>query len=295
MVNPLSYAVVSPVRDEAKNLVRLCRCLAEQTVPPARWVIVDTGSTDGTQGVASSLVTCLPGTELQSVAQPTASPTRGGPVVVALHLGFAALQGSVDVVVKVDADVSFGREHMEQLLAQFERDPRLGIASGVRHELVSGTWCPRYSTHGEVEAQCRAYRQECLTQILPLEQRLGWDTIDVARAISLGWNTAVTDATHFRHHRPMGERDGSPWRSWYAQGKASHYLHYRPGYTLARGLYRARREPAALALIVGFASASLQRQPREPAPELRRFVRDKQRLRYLNRRRRETVGCAKPG
>ena len=294
MPKPLSYAVVSPVRDEAENLERLHRCLAGQTVPPVRWIIVDTGSTDGTQRVASSLATHLPNTEFLGVPLPNAAPTRGGPVVVALHLGFAAVQDSVDVVVKMDADVSFGSEHMEQLLAAFDRDPRLGIASGVRHEMVSGTWRPRYSTYGEVEAQCRAYRHACLTQILPLEQRLGWDTIDVARAISLGWNTAVTDATHFRHHRPMGERDGSRWRSWYAQGEASHFLHYRPGYTVARALYRARTERAALALILGFASASLRGQPREPASELRRFVRDKQRLRHLNRRRREAVGWVEP-
>ena len=51
----MTYAVVTPVRDEAANLRRLGACLAEQTVAPAEWIIVDTGSTDETVTVAHSL------------------------------------------------------------------------------------------------------------------------------------------------------------------------------------------------------------------------------------------------
>ena len=49
----LSYALVSAVRDEENNLSRLAACIAEQTVKPLEWIIVDTGSTDGTQQLAS--------------------------------------------------------------------------------------------------------------------------------------------------------------------------------------------------------------------------------------------------
>src|SRR5207248_6466475 len=133
---------------------------------------------------------------------------------------FALLPPGVDVVVKIDADVTFETDHLERLLAAFERDSRLGIASGIREERLREGWCPQHSTSGDPEAQCRAYRLECLTRLLPFEERLGWDTIDLARANALGWRTASVRDVAFRHHRPLGARDGSRWRAWYAQGKA---------------------------------------------------------------------------
>ena len=52
---PLSYALVTPARDEAEHLPRLARSVAAQTVPPDVWVIVDDESADGTRAVAQRL------------------------------------------------------------------------------------------------------------------------------------------------------------------------------------------------------------------------------------------------
>ena len=42
------YTLITPVRDDAENLERLATCVAEQTMLPKRWIIVDNGSVDGT-------------------------------------------------------------------------------------------------------------------------------------------------------------------------------------------------------------------------------------------------------
>ncbi|MDX6410608.1 MAG: hypothetical protein QOE91_124, partial [Gaiellaceae bacterium] len=49
------YTVVTPVRNEADNLVRLAQCLLEQTRRPRAWMIVDTGSDDETERVIGEL------------------------------------------------------------------------------------------------------------------------------------------------------------------------------------------------------------------------------------------------
>src|SRR5581483_6629803 len=49
-----SYAVVSPVRDEARDLACTAACLVDQTHRPQRWVVVDDGSTDDTRAIAES-------------------------------------------------------------------------------------------------------------------------------------------------------------------------------------------------------------------------------------------------
>ena len=47
-----SYAIVSPVKDEAERLELTLRSVCEQTHRPVRWVIVDDGSSDGTRELA---------------------------------------------------------------------------------------------------------------------------------------------------------------------------------------------------------------------------------------------------
>jgi poly-beta-1,6-N-acetyl-D-glucosamine synthase len=51
----LRYAVVTPARNEEENIRRLGAALTAQTQPPAEWVVVDDGSTDGTLDVLSAL------------------------------------------------------------------------------------------------------------------------------------------------------------------------------------------------------------------------------------------------
>ncbi len=46
------YVVITPVRNEAERFPRTIASMLAQTRRPARWVIVDDGSTDGTGQLA---------------------------------------------------------------------------------------------------------------------------------------------------------------------------------------------------------------------------------------------------
>ncbi len=65
---------------------------------------------------------------------------------------------------------------------------------------------------------------------------------------------------------------------------------YRPWYLLARSLRLARREPAALALMWGYAEAALRREPRCDDVAVAAYVRGQQNLRNLPARAREARG-----
>jgi glycosyltransferase involved in cell wall biosynthesis len=88
-VPPGTYAVITPARDEARSLPRLAASLAGQTVPPARWLIVDNGSTDGTLAIAGELGREHPWIEVLSMPG-TDRPVRGGAVVRAVHFGLSS-------------------------------------------------------------------------------------------------------------------------------------------------------------------------------------------------------------
>jgi biofilm PGA synthesis N-glycosyltransferase PgaC len=284
-----SYAVVTPARDEAANLPRLAACLAAQTVRARTWNIVDNGSSDGTLELGRRLaaqhdwvrVLSLPG---------SSSADRGGPVVRALNAGIAALGDPPEIVVNVDADISMEPDYFERLLAKFDDDPSLGIASGSAFELRRGAWEQRYVTGSTVWGASRAYRWECLQEILPFEERVAWDGVDEFKANARGWRTVAFEELPFRHHRREGERDGSPWRARRNQGHAAYYLGYRPWYLVLRALWHARREPAALGMMFGYASATWRREPRNSDAQARAYLRGQQSVRKLPLRLLEAAG-----
>jgi glycosyltransferase involved in cell wall biosynthesis len=115
MTGPTTYAVVTPARNEAGNLVRLAECLDRQTFAPQAWVIVDNGSTDDTPAVAEQLAESRPWVRVTHAAGAGAS-VRGGPVARAFHAGWAVLPCEPDVIVKVDADVSFDDDFFVRLV-----------------------------------------------------------------------------------------------------------------------------------------------------------------------------------
>ncbi len=292
-VPPLAYAAITPVRNEADNLRRLATCLAGQSIRPSRWILVDTGSTDGTLEEAGVLAAEQPWIEV--VVQSGAGSTeRGGPIVRAFEAGVAQLDPGPEIVVKLDADVSMGSGYFERLLDAFAANPKLGIASGSAQELDDGEWRPRHNTGASVWGAARAYRAACLEDVRPLEEQMGWDGIDELKARVRGWTTETIVDLPFRHHRTEGARDGSPWKAWAARGRASHYMGYRAWYLLARTLHHARADRAALGLIWGYATAVATRRPVCDDAEVRGRLREEQSLRNLRARRREALGASRP-
>lgn len=288
----LTYALVTPARNEAENLRRLSRCLLEQSITPSAWMVVDDGSTDETPEIARELAKTH--SWIYSLPAPSAGGSlvegrRAGRDVVAFNAGIDALPRVPDVVVKVDADVSMAPDYFERLLGEFVSDPRLGMASGACYELEQGTWVRRHVTRSHVRGATRAYRWACLQDVAPLEERLGWDGIDEIKASLRGWNTNSFANLEFRHHRSMGERDGMR-RAWASQGDVAHFLGYRFSYLVLRTLHHARKDPAAVAMLWGYLRPVMKREPPYHDVAVRTHLRREQRLRKLAHRVPEALG-----
>jgi glycosyltransferase involved in cell wall biosynthesis len=281
---------VTAARDEGQNLPRLAGCLAAQTTLPARWMIVENGSSDDTLAVAEGLaashdwirVACLAGEPV---------PTRGGPIARAFQGGLERLDIEPDVVVIVDADTTMEPDFFERLVAKFGADPQLGMASGSRYELTNGEW-RRHEPVGSttVEGQCRAYRWACLPDVLPLDDYMSWDGIDAVKATVRGWRTTTFRDFGYRHHRQMGTRDGARVRSWAVEGRGAYYMGYRFYYVVLRALHHARRDPGAVGLVWGYLASALRRVPRCPDAAVVAYVRRDQGPRQLLHRIREETG-----
>jgi poly-beta-1,6-N-acetyl-D-glucosamine synthase len=287
------YALITPARNEADGLARLAPTIIGQTLSPNAWVIVDDGSEDATDRVAQELAQqhswirlVRAGRERDGLRQ----GRREGRDLLSLQQGVAALTTPVEFVTKLDADLTLPLDYFERLLKAFDADPRLGIASGTHCEFEDGRWQARHVTGTSLVGACRTYRWECWEQVQPLEPRMGWDGIDEARAIVAGWKTLRLLDLRFRHHRPMGAREGSRFKARAAEGIGAHYMGYRLFYLLTRSFWHARRDPAALGMLWGWLTAFAGRESRCPDPAARAYVRRQQSLRYIVRRFREARG-----
>lgn len=288
MIERLRYGVVTAARDEASNLPRLAACLAAQTLLPSVWVIVENGSEDETPALVEGLVDRYPWIVAERVPG-DGSGDRGPSIVRAFTAGLARLPASLDIVANVDADIAVETDYFDRLVSAFEADSSLGIASGSAWEERRGAWSQQHVTRGSVWGASRAYRRACLEDVTPLEERVGWDGIDELRANARGWRTRTLTDLPFRHYRPEGKRDGAV-RRWQEQGRLAYFMGYRPSYLVMRTLFRATRNPAALAMLPSYLIEGATRTPRLPDPAARDYLRRQQGLRALPVRMQEALG-----
>ena len=288
-MSSMRYAVVTPARNEERNIGRLATALAAQTLPPVAWVVVDDASVDATPAILAELGDEHPW--VRSLTRPAADPherladgRRKARDLDGFLLGARSLDEPVDVIVKVDADIDFDPDFFEVLIGRFAADGLLGIASGTCYELEDGVWTRRTKAETTVWGATRAYRSECLADLEALEPCMGWDGLDEISVQLRGMRTTTFVDLPFRHHRPEGGRELSSLHQGDALGRAAWYMGYRPSYLTLRALYRARQEPAAIGMLWGYFGAAGRRAPRCPDERLIRALRERQRLRTTMRR-----------
>ena len=150
---------------------------------------------------------------------------RGAPIVAAFEAGVGALDPGAEIIVKLDADVSFEEDFFERIVRAFEADPSLGIAGGTCYEQDSaGEWRPTFATRDHVRGATRAYRAACFAAVTPLEPRMGWDGIDEPKAQVAGWRRELCPMCHSGTTAPGAARS---WSKWIGQGDMAHFMGYR--------------------------------------------------------------------
>ena len=201
--------VVSPVKDEERYVEATLLSVTRQTVLPTRWVIVDDGSSDGTSAILRRYA--QEHAWIQVVTREQTGPRQPGSAVMdAFCHGLAQAHGvSHDYLVKLDCDVDLPPDYFEALLMRFERDPRLGIASGVYLEEGPSGWTPIGMPDYHAAGASKFMRAQCFDEIGGFVRERGWDTVDEVRAQVKGWTTRHFTEIRFRHLKPEGSGIGS--------------------------------------------------------------------------------------
>jgi glycosyltransferase involved in cell wall biosynthesis len=281
--------VITPARNEASFIEGTIQAVARQTVPPAKWIIVSDGSTDGTDDIVRSYVRQYPWIEL--LRRPDRVERHFAGKVNAFDAGYAALQGMhYDILVSLDADITFDEEYFAFLLSKFADDPNLGVAGtpfreGGRH------YDFRFASLDHVSGACQVFRRECFEDIggyVPIKGG-GIDWVAVTTARMKGWKTRTFPEKASLHHRTMGTGSSNRLKALFRFGKQDYYLGSHPVWQFLRSLFHFKDRPLVLGgllLLAGYMWGFLTRAPRPITAELLRFRRREQmaRLKDITRR-----------
>jgi GT2 family glycosyltransferase len=165
-----------------------------------------------------------------------------------------------DFVGVVDADQAPERaDYYESILGEFQRNPRLGIASGFLYERNrSGKWeCRRGNSEDSVAGGTAMFRRSCFEQIggyTPLYYG-GSDWLVQLEAKMAGWELLVRPDLHIFHYRPTSSAGGI-WRGTFRAGMMDATFGSHPLFEFLKCCRRITNNPILFGSIVRLAGFS---------------------------------------
>jgi len=276
----ISYVLITPARNEAAFIQKTLESVIHQTLLPAKWVIVDDGSTDRTAEIISQYLGHYPWIEM--VQMPQRRDRSFAAKVQAFNTGYERVKGLPFAIIgNLDADISFERDHFEFLLGKFAQDPTLGVAGTVFREEGYSSETDSFEGRKHVAGQCQLFRRQCWEEIggyIP-HRAGGIDWIAVITARMKGWKTESFRERSFFHHRQLGTAERSAVSSSFSYGEKDYYMGGHPVWELFRAGYRAAKRPyliGGFALGLGYCWALVRRTPRPVSREFIVFHRKEQ-------------------
>lgn len=278
------YAIVTPVRNEARFIARTLESVTGQTEPPCAWIVVDDGSTDATAEIVERYAEQAGYIRLVQLSD----NDRGDPSdrlmwaaeAIAFNAGLRQVDlDDIDYVVKLDGDLAFGPTYFSSLMDEFQADETLGMAGGYCYQIQDGKRVLEWNPRSHVRGPTKMYRVECFREIGGIKPVYAWDGLDELQAQMAGWRT---QSFHFPvdHLKATGSVGGLAHAAQ-RMGKGAYLLGYHPLFMLARAGRLSLGKPyvGGLAFVFGYVRAAAARHPRVADRRTVRYLRMQQMLR----------------
>lgn len=272
------YLLISPGRNEAQYMRKTLDSVIAQSVRPARWVIVDDGSTDESPAILAEYA--AKHDWIRIVTRGDRGRRAVGPgVIEAFYAGYESIDpNDYDYLCKLDLDLILPPAYFEELMQRMERDPRIATCSGKSYIHQDGQFVSE--RHGDETSigATKFYRRDRFQQLGGFVRDVMWDGIDVHRCRMMGWQACSWDVPELRftHLRPQGTSHKGALTGRMRHGYGQYFMGTSPVYMLANAVNRFTEKPyvlAGLSMLWGYVWSALQRKPRYDDLEFRRFLR----------------------
>lgn len=276
------YVLISACRNEAKYMRQTLDSVLAQSVRPAKWVVVDDGSTDESSSILAEYA------QKHDWIDVVPREDRGyravGPgVIEAFYAGYAAIDPrEYEFLCKLDLDLRLPPRYFELLMERMRTNPRIATCSGKAYvEQGAGLANERHGDDTSL-GMTKFYRVQCFQAIGGFVRQVMWDGIDCHRCRMKGWIACSWDDPELRfvHLRPMGSSQQSIYAGRMRHGYGQYFMGTGFIYMMASALSRLNEKPYVLgsvAMLWGYLRSALRRDARYEDSEFRAFLRRYQR------------------
>src|SRR5580704_14406612 len=201
-----SYVLMTAAHNEEADIENTIKSVLAQTILPARWLIVSDNSTDRTDEIVQRYADQHDFIRFLSRKRP---PGRNfASKVLALRSGEHLLKdASCDFIGNMDADLSVSPTYFEDLMRQFDLNPRLGLAGGFVYEKADGEFQSRVvNSVQSVAHAAQLVRRECYEAFggYAVLKYGGEDWHAQTSVRRMGWDAESIPALKIFHYRPTG-------------------------------------------------------------------------------------------
>src|SRR5712691_7929752 len=158
-----TYVLIAPAHNERQFIERTIHSVVAQEVRPLKWVIVNDGSTDGTEDIVKRHAA------RHDWIEPLTFPPRPhrdfAGKVAAFNAGYGRVSKlDYEIIGNLDGDVSFDKDYLAFLLEKFAQNPALGVA-GTPYVEENAMHDDRFKSPGHVSGACQLFRRRCFEDI----------------------------------------------------------------------------------------------------------------------------------
>lgn len=255
----MNYSIITTARNKERYISKTLESVVKQTVLPLEWILINDGSADNTAEIIAKYTALYPWIkQINLVDYKPELKTTGGRVSHIMNIAAKELKSDCDIITKLDADTEFNPYFFEQLLEEFSKNKKLGIASGQltfngKKEIISNA---NQATRGAV----MLIRKEVFKTINGFfeSKGRGEDTLFGVAARYYGWETRTFPIT-FNHLKAEGSRH-SALSEAYNTGIYKGSIPYRLDFFLLTQLKHAFINPillGSLLQIIGYLSSRI--------------------------------------
>lgn len=194
----MKFLIIIPAHNEENNLPFTLDSLLHQSCKDFKIVVVNDGSTDGTQEVIRKYAD--KDSRFTSVSLQKSLHQPGSKVVNAFKNGLQDQNmDEFDIICKFDADIILPEDYLETVKDSFQKNPQYGLVGGLLYVEKDEQWVYEgNSNKHHVRGPMKAYRKECFVQMKGIRETLGWDNIDAILLENLGWKEVVLPELHVK-------------------------------------------------------------------------------------------------
>jgi glycosyltransferase involved in cell wall biosynthesis len=282
-MNTVRYVLITAAKNEELFLEKTIQSVLNQTIKPARWVIVSDGSTDRTNDIVEEYRKKNKFIEL--IALPPNKERNFSSKVFALNEALKKIGlMEYDFIGNLDADVTLDKSYYEEVFRTFQANPKLGIAGGIILDCVDDNLYPQNISLNSVAGAIQVFRKKCFEKIgyyIPFKYG-GEDAYMEIMARMMDWDVQTFAELKVLHHRPTGTGMGNLLKANFRKGQMFYTLGYSPIFFLVRIFYRLFDKPiliGSLLNIIGYLSAFIKNDKCPAGNTFIDFVRSEQKER----------------